>query len=324
MDSPLVSIIIPVYNSENHLEETILSALNQTWPNKELIIVDDGSTDGSLAIAKKYENSTVKVFSKINSGSGSTRNKGIIEAQGEFIQFLDADDLLSSDKIAKQMELLIPDPGKVAICSTVYFFDDEDPYKGASLPYHDGFLYDTNDPAAFLIDLYGGNNSIGSMIQTNVWLSPAAVIKKAGYWSEFYSPDDDGEFFCRVVLASTGTVFAKDCFNYYRKYRLGANLASAKTKQAINGKYRSFLLKKQYLLQATSNPLAKKALANAAMNLAVESFDSDKQLSDTILAEIKALGGTAYVPVIGGRPIELIKKLFGWKFAKKLQKIFSK
>ncbi|HZX58320.1 MAG TPA: glycosyltransferase family A protein, partial [Mucilaginibacter sp.] len=106
MDQPLVSIIIPVYNSEKHLAETISSALEQTWPNKEIIIVDDGSADNSLAIAKSFASENVKVFHQPNKGASAARNKGIQEAKGDYIQFLDADDLLMPNKIAAQVKQL--------------------------------------------------------------------------------------------------------------------------------------------------------------------------------------------------------------------------
>jgi glycosyltransferase involved in cell wall biosynthesis len=202
MVSSLVSIIIPVYNSEKHLQETILSAIAQTWPNKEIIIIDDGSTDNSLQIAKSFKNDIIKVFTQENKGASAARNKGLKEAKGEFIQFLDADDTLSSNKISDQIKLLSQQAGKIAVCSTVHFFSNENPFVGSPSIYEDSFLYDTDDPIAFLINLYGGNDKGGSMIQTNAWLTPADVIKRAGYWSEIYSPDDDGEFFCRVLLAS--------------------------------------------------------------------------------------------------------------------------
>lgn len=322
MGDPLVSIIIPVYNAAKYLEKTLECGIRQTWNNKEIIIVDDGSTDNSLNIAKRYESHPqVRIFTQKNSGSGATRNKGLAEAKGEYIQFLDADDLLSVDKIEKQLKLLICNPGKIAICRTVHFFEDENPYKKQSSAYEDAFLYETDDPVEFLINLYGGNNNGGSMIQTNTWLVPAEVIKKAGNWSEFYSPDDDGEFFCRVVLASNGIVYARDCYNYYRKYRLNNNLASMKTNAAIEGKYKSFLLKRQYLLNGSNSSTAKKAIANAAMGLAIESYLINNTITADLLQIVKDSGGTDYIPVMGGKFIELIKKILGWKTAKKLQTI---
>ncbi|MEO6852041.1 MAG: glycosyltransferase [Mucilaginibacter sp.] len=321
MTQPLVSIIIPVYNAEKYLAETINSALGQTWPNKEVIIVDDGSSDKSVAIAISFEDIRIKVFEQSKKGAGAARNRGLAEASGAYIQFLDADDLLSPEKINYQLRLLQKQPGKIAVCSTVHFNNNENPYKCVPSSYEDSFLYETNNPAEFLSNLYGGNNNMGSMIQTNSWLTPIEIIKKAGYWSEFYSPDDDGEFFCRVMLASKGIVYAKDCFNYYRKHQNDTSLAAGKTKQALRGKFNSFLLKKEHLLNATSDKIAKKALAHSAMDLAVNAYVVDKELLSEILQVIDGLGGTDYVPELGGKQIELIKRIFGWKFALKLQHI---
>ena len=320
IDLQLVSIIIPVYNSEKYLAECVESALGQTWCNKEIIIVDDGSTDGSLDVANKYAiYPNVKIICQNNKGAAAARNTGLRQAKGEFIQFLDADDLLSAGKISVQLKSLLQHPGKVAVCSTVHFFSDQNPYEGFPSSYEDSFLYETDDPIEFLINLYGGNNNGGSMIQTNALLTPASVIKKAGYWSEFYSPDDDGEFFCRVLLSSNGIIYVKKCYNYYRKHQDGNSLASSKTKEALHGKFKSFLLKKENLLNAANNIKTKKALAHSAMELAVMAYPTDKKLTSEILKNIKNLGGTDYVPVLGGAGIELIKRVFGWKLARKLQ-----
>ena len=102
--APLVSILIPAYNSERWIAETIKSALDQTWPNKEIIIVDDGSSDQTLANARRFASQTVSVISQENQGASAARNKALQVCQGDYIQWLDADDLLSPDKIQRQME----------------------------------------------------------------------------------------------------------------------------------------------------------------------------------------------------------------------------
>src|SRR3954452_3401462 len=101
---PLVSILVPAYNAENWIGETIQSALRQTWPRKEIIVVDDSSTDNTLAVVREFASGTVSVVTKPNGGASSTRNKAFSLAQGDFIQWLDADDLLAPDKIKKQMD----------------------------------------------------------------------------------------------------------------------------------------------------------------------------------------------------------------------------
>ena len=101
---PLVSILIPAYNAERWIGETIQSALNQTWPRKEFIVIDDGSTDDTLAIARQYEKYCIRIIRQDNSGACATRNRLFSLAQGDYIQWLDADDILAPDKIEQQMK----------------------------------------------------------------------------------------------------------------------------------------------------------------------------------------------------------------------------
>src|SRR6266436_3094234 len=100
---PLVSILIPAYNAEPWLAETIGSALGQTWPNKEIVVVDDGSRDRTLSIARQFASKCVSVVTQENQGASAARNRAFELCQGDYIQWLDADDLLWADKIAKQM-----------------------------------------------------------------------------------------------------------------------------------------------------------------------------------------------------------------------------
>src|SRR6266404_3545490 len=100
---PLVSILIPAYNAEPWMADTIQSALGQTWPNKEIIVVDDGSSDQTLSVARQFASKSVSVVTQENLGAAAARNRAIALSQGDYIQWLDADDLLSADKIAKQM-----------------------------------------------------------------------------------------------------------------------------------------------------------------------------------------------------------------------------
>ncbi len=91
---PLVSILIPAYNAEQWLGDTLKSALAQTWERKEIVIVDDGSTDGTLALARQFESDVVRVFTQKNQGAAATRNSAFAFSKGDYIQWLDADDLL--------------------------------------------------------------------------------------------------------------------------------------------------------------------------------------------------------------------------------------
>src|SRR6516162_381108 len=103
---PLVSILIPAYNAGEALAETVESALAQTWPNKEIIVVDDGSKDSTLSIARQFASRGVTVITQKNQGAAATRNNALAASRGDFIQWLDADDLLVPEKITKQMQAL--------------------------------------------------------------------------------------------------------------------------------------------------------------------------------------------------------------------------
>src|SRR6266436_10021329 len=100
----LVSILIPAYNAEPWIADTVRSALAQTWPRKEIIVVDDGSRDETLSIAQQFASKTVSIVAQENRGAAAARNKALELCQGDYIQWLDADDLLAPDKVARQME----------------------------------------------------------------------------------------------------------------------------------------------------------------------------------------------------------------------------
>jgi glycosyltransferase involved in cell wall biosynthesis len=315
---PLVSIIIPVYNAEKYLAEAVRSAMEQTWPNKEIIIIDDGSTDNSLSIAKSFESENIKVFTQTNKGASTARNKGLEQAKGDYIQFLDADDLLSPDKLQSQVKLLTVNPGKVAVCSTIHFTDQTGTANQKPTDYEEAFLIDL-EPSEFLVNLWGGNDNKGSMVQPNAWLTPADVIAKAGKWNESLSLDDDGEFFCRVLLKSKGIVKSGG-FNYYRKFKIVRNnLSAQKHKTAMDSLIRSLLLKKEYLFEKNKSEKAQRAMYRQFLDMAVNSYMVYPDIYKKAKKELKNYPGYHVTPRLGGEFINKIARLFGWKIARRLQ-----
>src|SRR5258708_29821340 len=100
----LVSILISAYNAERWVGDTIRSALSQTWPHTELVVVDDGSTDQTLEICQSFASPRVKVIAQANMGSYGARNRAREAAQGCYLQWLDCHDLLHPEQIARQMK----------------------------------------------------------------------------------------------------------------------------------------------------------------------------------------------------------------------------
>ncbi len=112
-----VSVIIPVYNVENYIEECIKSVLTQNYDNYEIILLDDGSTDNSLEICKKFEDDIkIKIIHNQNHGVSITRNEGINIANGEYIIFIDSDDCISYTFIEDLVEAIEKNDADIAIC----------------------------------------------------------------------------------------------------------------------------------------------------------------------------------------------------------------
>jgi glycosyltransferase involved in cell wall biosynthesis len=108
--TPKVSVIIPAYNAERTIRETINSVLEQTFFDFELIIINDGSTDNTLQLVNEVKDSRLRVYSYSNAGLSMARNRGITHAKGEYISFIDADDLWTSDKLEMQVQALEKSP----------------------------------------------------------------------------------------------------------------------------------------------------------------------------------------------------------------------
>ncbi len=114
---PLVSVLIPAYNSAPWIAESIRSALDQTWQRKEIIVIDDGSRDRTFAIAQQFAAKEVRVVTQKNQGVCSARNRAFELAHGDYIQWLDADDLLAPEKIEKQLQAAADLPSKRTLLS---------------------------------------------------------------------------------------------------------------------------------------------------------------------------------------------------------------
>jgi glycosyltransferase involved in cell wall biosynthesis len=317
----LVSVIIPAYNAEQYIAATIQSVLNQTHQNIEIIVVNDGSTDQTLKMIDDISSDKVKVLSKKNGGASAAKQTGLEAARGNYIQYLDADDLLSEDKIASQIQLLQHRPNAISLCATVHFFDQTDP---KSYPVVDEwYAHENNSPVDFLKKIYGGNligATYGGMIQPNAFLTPINVIKRAMPWNTSISPcpDEDGEYFCRAILAASEVIYAKNGINYYRKFKQQNSLSAVRNYIACKNMLESTLLKTKHLLLATNKPEAKLAMGNQLWNDAFSLYPRYKQLS--AIAEKKA---EELYPRLKINPFKNSFKMFlsqilGWKFVLKI------
>ena len=209
---PLVSILIPAYNAQEWIGDTIRSALAQSWPRTEIIVIDDGSSDKTLAVAQQFEPQGVRVVAQKNQGAAAARNYAYSLCHGDFIQWLDADDLMAPDKISKQMELVAEglNPRLLISSSWAHFM-----YRPSRAHFQPSALWCDLSPKEWLLRKMEQN----IYMQTATWLVSRELTEAAGPWDIKQLGDDDGEYFCRVLLASEGVRFVRDAKVYYRSFR---------------------------------------------------------------------------------------------------------
>ncbi|WP_316782816.1 glycosyltransferase family 2 protein [Pedobacter frigiditerrae] len=313
-----VSIIIPLYNAEKYLMEAINSALNQTYPNIEIIIIDDGSKDESYSIAKKIQAGNIIVVQQTNKGASAARNHGLSLATGDYIQFLDADDLLSPNKIENQLKAIGHLPNYISVCSTIHFWNGDNLDNLVPSSYEDSFLKYKGTPAEFLINLWGGNTAYGSMISIHSWLTPKHIIEKSGIWNEELTYDDDGDFFARVVLNSQGIVYSEHAYCYYRKQKT-KSLSDLDSLERFKSMLHSVLLKKEALFRKTNTYPAKLAIYKMLTGVALKCLPKYHNLYKIAISALPKIDPKNYQPSIGGPITQKLVSLFGWKTIRLVQ-----
>lgn len=309
MTAPLVSILIPCYNAAPWLAQTLESALAQTYPYTEIIVVDDGSTDSSPAIARSFAPRGVRLIEQRNSGASSARNHALRESRGEWIQFLDADDLLSPDKIAAQVTLLeTRPPGTVASCAWARF---------TSHPDTASFSTEPNWRDLSGIDFMRLHYAAGWMMPPIAWLSPRPLLEVVGPWREDISLNDDGEYFCRVLTRSAGIAFCPGGRVYYRS-GLPGSLSRRSDMPALRSLVRSIEANIATLLESENSPRVRSIAANAWLRLAHDIYPQLPREAQHAEQQSRVLGGSS-LRVSGGRLIRYTESLLGWRAAARLK-----
>jgi glycosyltransferase involved in cell wall biosynthesis len=318
----LVSVIIPFFNCGSSLTRTIKSVMAQSYSPIEVIMIDDGSTDDSYSIAKNFECTNIKVFRQINLGASVARNLGIANASGTYFQFLDAGDVLSDNKIEIQVNALSRYKRKLAVCDYAQFTNDAELKMDVILDQSD-FIYSTENPIDFLISLWGGYGNL-NFIPTNCWLVPRELIEMVGGWRNYRCPDDDGEFFARIILASNGIIHTENARNYYHIAFRGENqLSQNKNVKLLKNLILTIDLKHKYLEQKGGHKFLPIAIGSQYLRFAVFNYPQQIVLSKIAFRRYKKLNVKLKSPVLGGIFLECTKYLFGWRVARWLRFIIK-
>jgi glycosyltransferase involved in cell wall biosynthesis len=257
------SVIIPCFNADKWLKEAIDSCLQQTYSNLEIIVIDDGSTDNSLEIIKSYGEQIIwRSYS--HQGGNYARNRGFNLSQGEYIQYLDADDYILPEKIAKQ----------VSFIETT----------GADVVYGDWrHQRHLPDGSSFLdkIEISQTQPDILAALLANWWVALAALmyrrsaVENSGGWDETLLAAQDRDFFLSVVMNGAKVVYQPGCDSIYRRY--GAVTVSTASKGRWLKSHHRVLQKveQQLLNKHQLSPTYRQALATSYFELAREALFFD-------------------------------------------------
>jgi glycosyltransferase involved in cell wall biosynthesis len=309
---PLVSILIPAYNAEEFIADSIRSAIVQSWPRKEIIVVDDGSTDGTADVARRFASKEVAVVSKQNEGAAATRNHAFALSQGDYIQWLDADDLLAPDKIERQLAALREGDSKWTLLSSSW---GHFRYRTESARFVPTSLWEDLSPLEWLIRKMGGDDQ---HMQTATWLTSRELAEAVGPWDTRLHFDDDGEYFSRALLSSKGTRFVPEARVYYRETSSGRVShigASNKKKDAL---VLSMKLNIQHLRLLEESDRVRKACLVYMQNFYVYFYPERPDLMAELLALAAELGGRLEEPKLRWK-FAWMKPIVGFKAAKRAQ-----
>jgi glycosyltransferase involved in cell wall biosynthesis len=315
-NQPLVSILIPVYNSEDYIVETLESCLSQSYSNIEIIIVDDGSKDNSLVICEKYEkkHEFIEVFSQENSGAPKARNFAFEKSKGKYIQYLDADDLLTKDKIKCQVELLISEDYKTISYTNFIEFSKEN--KAAIENVTPKVSNYTNS-----IDFFNHLLKTG-WLQTSCWLVSRELIHTVGKWREDLSRNQDGDFFGRVILHSKNGVYSKNGGVFYRRENLNSITAQKKGLKYYESYLKSFYYSADIIVARGTNS-QKFQIAKAMNGLCERLFLLDSKEVYLGYEKIKKLGFLSN-DALENSFLRYLKPIFGYKNSLRLKSFISR
>lgn len=211
---PLVSVIVPIYNTKNYLARCIESILKQTYTNMEIILVNDGSTDESLSVCERYaaKDSRIQIVSQLNRGALAARRKGVHVCRGEYVMFVDSDDWIEAELLEAMLQAM-PEKDCALVCTNVYMdWEDRTIEKRNGIP---SGIYATQEIAEDLF-FYKDTDYYGILPYNIAKLYPRDMLKEA---IDSVDPDiryaEDKAVLFSMVFKNISVCFTDDIYYHY-------------------------------------------------------------------------------------------------------------
>lgn len=310
MSDPLVSVLMPARNAEQWVAQALESVLGQTWRNLEIIVVDDGSTDATADVVAGFAKHGVRLLRQEGAGQSAAANAAFAASTGDLIKFFDADDVLGSDAIERQVSRLEGRDDCVASMEWARF--RRDPSEARFVP--EPVWRDMN-PADWLVAAW---ERAHPMMQCALWLIPRPVLLRAGLWDARLSLINDFEFIARVLVSAKKVRFTEGARLYYRSGVAGS-LSGTRGRTAVESAFCSVDLGTRALLGLEDTPRTRRVSANILQSFIYETYPEYADLRDVAADRVRALGGATLTP--DGPPMfHLVRRVVGWRMARRIER----
>jgi glycosyltransferase involved in cell wall biosynthesis len=313
--TPLVSICIPAYNSEKFILQTLNSVLNQTYKNIEIIVVDDGSCDQTLAILTSIKDHKLKFVSQTNRGASAARNYAYKLSSGTYIKFMDADDVLSNNCVEQQVIGLVNKNDCVASAKWGRFFKND----LSDFQFSPEHVWRNMHGIDWVIDSLVEHGS--NMTQPGIFLITKTLIEKAGLWNEELSLIDDFDFMTRILTECHEVIFCEEATLHYRGGMV-QSLSMQKSRKDLESALKAQMFGVGAILNKQNTPKSRLACANSLQLWAHEFYPKHLDLYEAVNKKIESLGGST-VKMDGGKLFIALREILGWQTAKRIKGIIN-
>ncbi len=299
---------MPCFEAAAHVGAAIDSVVAQSWPAIEIVVVDDGSRDGSADLVERRYGDRVTLVRQANAGAAAARNAAFARATGDFVLFMDADDLIAPGHVEALVQRLGGAQDAVAFSNWDRFYRDPAEARFPRRPWQtdmDG------------IDWLVAHWTAGlTMTQPGMFLIPRGVVERRGGWDTSLSLNDDFEFFARILSAARMR-FAPGGGLYYRS-GLSTNLASQKRRRHVESALDSLLKGTSQVIAVRDDAASRRACANVLMGFVYDQYPYHPDLRARAMRSVAELGGAACEPV-GPPGFHALRRFVGWRAARLAQ-----
>src|SRR5262245_32417889 len=306
----LVSILIPAFNAQRWIADAIDSAINQTWPRKEIIVIDDGSRDHTLSIARRLASAEVSVATQDNQGPSATRNQAFSMCQGDYIQWLDADDVLAPDKIARQMDVVDRGASERTLLSSAW---GQFMYRRHRAKFIPTPLWNDLSPLDWLLIKVG----LSDHMQTATWLVSRTLTEAAGPWDTRLLVNNDGEYFCRVLLASDCVRFVPEARVFYRMSGHDSVSYVGQSRPKMDSMFLAMQLHIAYIRSMEDSERVRAACVRYLQDWLITFYPERPDIVEQAQQLASDLGGRLTAPRLSWK-YAWIPKTAGWPLAKRV------